>query len=89
MMKNVTFEEKMSSYMDAGFPILYINTFEETKAVKSILDVAGGRDVLEWNYADGLTMYKKGIATEEEKGNLSRTPIITVLEQLMTEGWFL
>lgn len=87
MMKNVTFEEKMSSYMDAGFPILYINTFEETKAVKSILDVAGGRDVLEWNYADGLTMYKKGIATEEEKGNLSRTPIITVLEQLMTEGW--
>ena len=41
-----TFEEKMSSYMDAGFPILYINTFEETKALKSILNAASGRDVL-------------------------------------------
>ncbi|WP_417573524.1 AAA family ATPase [Phascolarctobacterium faecium] len=83
-----TFEEKMSSYMDAGFPILYINTFEETKALKSILNAAGGRDVLEWNYADGLSLYKKGMAAEENKGDLSRMPIITVLEQLMTEGWY-
>lgn len=83
-----TFEEKMSSYMDAGFPILYINTFEETKALKSILNAASGRDVLEWNYADGLSLYKKGMAAEENKGDLSRMPIITVLEQLMTEGWY-
>ena len=83
-----TFEEKMSSYMDAGFPILYINTFEETKVLKSILNAAGGRDVLEWNYADGLSLYKKGMAAEENKGDLSRMPIITVLEQLMTEGWY-
>lgn len=83
-----TFEEKMSSYMDAGFPILYINTFEETKVLKSILNAAGGRDVLEWNYADGLSLYKKGMAAEENKGDLSRMSIITVLEQLMTEGWY-
>lgn len=74
--------------MDAGFPILYINTFEETKALKSILNAASGRDVLEWNYADGLSLYKKGMAAEENKGDLSRMPIITVLEQLMTEGWY-
>lgn len=87
-MNGSTFEEKMSSYMDAGFPILYINTFEETKALKSILNAAGGRDVLEWNYADGLSLYKKGMAAEENKGDLSRMPIITVLEQLMTEDWY-
>ena len=84
-MTNVNFEAKMSSYMDAGFPILYINTFEGTKALKSVLNVAGGRDVLAWNYADGLSLYKKGRVVEENKGDLSRMPIITVLEQLMTE----
>ena len=36
--------ERMTLYMDAGFPILYIATFEEDKADRAIAEAAGNRD---------------------------------------------
>ena len=41
--------ERMTLYMDAGFPILYITTFEEDKADRAIREAAGNREVVEWN----------------------------------------
>ena len=39
----------LNSYIDAGFPIIYINSFEETKVDGIISSVMGGRKGLEWN----------------------------------------
>ena len=54
MLQLPTVKENLGGYVDAGFPILYICTFEEAKADKCILDIAGKREILEWNGADGF-----------------------------------
>lgn len=46
-MKNLS--EKMTLYMDAGFPILFLTTFEEDKADLVISESAGNREIVEWN----------------------------------------
>lgn len=53
-----TVKNNLGNYIDAGFPILYICTFEETKADKYISSVAGRREVVEWNGADGYVNFK-------------------------------
>lgn len=42
-------KDKLIRYMDAGFPILYLNTFEEEKADAMLRSVAGGKSVMEWS----------------------------------------
>lgn len=42
-------KEQFIRYMDAGFPIIYLNTYEEDKADTLIRSVAGGRKIEEWN----------------------------------------
>ncbi len=55
-------KEQLIRYMDAGFPILYLETFEETKADAIIRSIAGGKRIVEWNingfvdYAESLNM---------------------------------
>ena len=44
-----TLLEKMTLYMDAGFPILFLTTFEEDKADRTISEAAGNREIVEWN----------------------------------------
>lgn len=51
-------EKNLTKYIDAGFPILYIRTYEEEKADRYILAAAGRREVLEWNGADGFVNFK-------------------------------
>ena len=46
--------EKLMLYLDAGLPIVYIDTFEEDKADEIINLVASERDIYEWNAAEGL-----------------------------------
>ncbi|MCD8105014.1 MAG: AAA family ATPase [Lachnospiraceae bacterium] len=48
-MKDNSIKSKLMRYMDAGFPIIYINTFEEDKADDLIRSVSRGREVYEWN----------------------------------------
>lgn len=36
----MTFEDRISRYVDAGFPILYLNTFEDGKAQNAIINAA-------------------------------------------------
>ena len=49
---------KLRWYIDAGFPILYIQTFEEGKADRIITDAARKKGVFEWNGSDGLVDFK-------------------------------
>lgn len=47
-------KSEIIQYADAGYPILYINSFEETKVDKVIREAMGGREGLEWNGANGF-----------------------------------
>ena len=67
--------ERMTLYMDAGFPILYITTFEEDKADRAIREAAGNREVVEWNVRGLLFKQSKqkvdGISLIEALGNFA------------------
>lgn len=47
-------KDKMSRYIDAGLPILYISSFEDERIDTIIKGLAGHKDVVEWNGARGL-----------------------------------
>lgn len=53
-----TVKDNLSQYINAGFPILYIKTFEEAKADEYIAIAAGRREVVEWNGAKGFVNFK-------------------------------
>lgn len=44
---------KLTRYIDAGFPIIYINTFEESKVDKIVASCSSGKEVYEWNETNG------------------------------------
>jgi len=45
-------------YIDAGYPIIYINSFEEVKTDNIIREVKAGREALEWNGANGFVDFR-------------------------------
>jgi SpoVK/Ycf46/Vps4 family AAA+-type ATPase len=51
-------KDNLVQYINAGFPILYINTFEEAKVDECIAAIAGRKEVVEWNGADGFVDFK-------------------------------
>lgn len=51
-------DKTLNSYLDAGFPIIYINSFEETKVDNIIASVTGGRKGIEWNGSQGFCDFK-------------------------------
>lgn len=50
---NYSLKEKLIRYIDAGFPIIYINSFEENKVDEVIKNAAGKREIVEWNGFNG------------------------------------
>ncbi len=53
-MENKTLRNKLARYIDAGFPILYINTFEEGKVDEIIASISYRKEVCEWNGTNGF-----------------------------------
>lgn len=51
-------DKKLIRYIDAGFPILYINSYEENKVDSIIKNSAAGRKILEWNGVTGFTDFE-------------------------------
>lgn len=41
-------KEELIRYLDAGYPILYINSYEELKTDRIIQEAVGNRVILEW-----------------------------------------
>lgn len=52
-MENKNLKAKLVRYIDAGFPIIYINTFEEYKVDSIISEISSGKEVYEWNESNG------------------------------------
>lgn len=46
--------ERLSRYIDACFPLVYINSFEETMIDTVIKNASGRRKILEWNGINGF-----------------------------------
>lgn len=61
-MSNKSIKQDLGRYIDAGFPIIYFNSFEESKADRIIEDSACGRKVLEWNGANGFVDFKTKVS---------------------------
>lgn len=58
-MANIHVKEKLANYIDAGFPIIYINSFEEEKVDQIIDELSREKEVLEWNgSSNGLLDFK-------------------------------
>lgn len=52
-MENKNLKSKLIRYIDAGVPIIYINTFEEDKIDEIVETVSLGKEVYEWNETNG------------------------------------
>jgi AAA+ superfamily predicted ATPase len=51
--ENKTLRSKLARYIDAGFPIIYLNTFEEDKIDSIIQEISSGKEIYEWNETNG------------------------------------
>ncbi len=58
MLNLPTVKGNLGRYVDAGFPILYIYTFDEAEADRYISSIAGRKKVVEWNGANGFADFK-------------------------------
>lgn len=79
-MTDHTFKDKLNHYINAGFPILYLNTFEEDKVDSIIQEIKLDREVYEWNGINGY------IDFETKAPMIEDCPIDVMLEQLKPEG---
>ena len=52
-MEDKTLKTKLGRYIDAGFPVIYLNTFEEDKVDTIIEQVNFGKEIYEWNETNG------------------------------------
>ena len=48
-------KEELIKYLDAGYPILFINSYEEIKTDNIIRRTVGNRKIIEWNGATGFS----------------------------------
>jgi ATP-dependent 26S proteasome regulatory subunit len=78
-MSNKTISQKLIQYIEAGFPIIYLNTFEEDSVNRIIRSVAQGKRIIEWSSSYGYAEY----STDEQKYIVapSRMELNTVFEQ--------
>jgi ATPase, AAA family len=78
-MENKTLKYKLVRYIDAGFPIIYINTFEEDKVDSIITEISLGKEVYEWNETNGYIDFETKAPLHEDCG------LEQMLEELKTE----
>ena len=72
-----TMKEKFVRYVDAGFPIIYLNTFEENKADEMIRSVSRGKGVIEWN--------ERGFFDRKENVIILGQSLVNTLEALLLD----
>lgn len=65
-MENKSLKSQLVRYMDAGFPIIYINTFEEDKVDTIISEIISGKEVYEWNETNGYIDFETKTPMQED-----------------------
>lgn len=81
-MKSQSFREKLVNMINAGFPYIYIPTYEEQRAEKQIVDIVYGTDLIKtereifcWTQTDGLIKLDREDESEATAINGTREPI--------------
>lgn len=77
-MENRTLKAKLVRYIDAGFSIIYINTFEEDKVDAIVAEISFGKEVYEWNETNGYIDFENKTPLIEDCG------LEQMLDQLKT-----
>lgn len=77
-MEDKILKSKLARYIDAGFPIIYMNTFEEDKVDELVDSVSAGKEIYEWNETNGY------IDFETKAPMMEDCSLEMMLEQLKT-----
>ena len=75
-MEEKTLKSKLMRYIDAGFPIIYMNTFEEDKVDAIVSEISFGKEVYEWNETNGYIDFETKTPMQED------CSLETMLDQL-------
>lgn len=80
MKEQITLKSRLMHYMDAGFPVLYVNTYEEDKVDTIISEISRTykREAYEWNESNGYINFETGTPVMEDCG------LEQMLDQLKT-----
>lgn len=60
-------KENLTRYIQAGFPLIYVRSFEEERVEQYLTIAACGDEIIEWNATSSLCFFK-GKVTKLEKG---------------------
>ena len=66
-------QDKLTQYIDAGYPIMYISSYEELKIDEMISNLSVGRKLIEWNGADGLVDFDTKVSLLGNKMSLDES----------------
>ena len=66
-------KQKLNQYIDAGFPILYINSFEDDKVDDIIEEIGDRKEIIEWNGARGMVDFTTKVPQLTSLSGLSET----------------
>lgn len=77
-MEDKTLKSRIARYIDAGYPILYVNTYEEDKVDTIISEISYSKEVYEWNESNGYIDFETKTPVQEECG------LEQMLDQLKT-----
>ena len=80
----LTMREKFKRYIDAGFPIIYLNSAEAEKCDALIQETADNRGIIEWSATDGFWDMKDNVR-EPEQSILQTLNHINVDEEAFEE----
>lgn len=78
----MSIKQDLLRYIDAGYPIIYINSYEESKTDRIIAEAIGGREGLEWNGADGFVRFKNKQTLVPDKTLLETLKLLSVEGEL-------
>lgn len=80
----MTLISSMRRYLDAGFPIIYVHSFEDQKLINGINTFTDKHHVYSWSLADGSTAYspKNGTWEKTSDGVSNTSGLISSLSQL-------
>lgn len=76
---NYSLKDKLARYIDARFPIIYLNTFEEDKVDAIIKEVSSSKEIYEWNETNGY------IDFETKAPMIEDCTLEMMLDQLKTQ----
>jgi ATP-dependent 26S proteasome regulatory subunit len=80
----ISFEEKMRSYLKASYPLLWVKTHEEGRVIKDIINAFGDTKtpiiIYSWDAQNNLMKHKKDGGGWEEVKNQGNTTLMEIIK---------